>query len=149
MCGIIGIVGREEVSDRLLAGLRRLEYRGYDSAGLCTIVDGRLERRRAEGKLDNLARELAADPLPGTVGIAHTRWATHGAPTRDNAHPHATDEVALVHNGIIENFRPLREELIAEGRVFASQTDTEVVAHLVSREIERGAHPKDAVAATH
>ncbi|MFC7499540.1 glutamine--fructose-6-phosphate transaminase (isomerizing) [Enterovirga sp. GCM10030262] len=148
MCGIIGIVGREEVSDRLLAGLRRLEYRGYDSAGLCTIVDGRLERRRAEGKLDNLARELAADPLPGTVGIAHTRWATHGAPTRDNAHPHATDEVALVHNGIIENFRPLREELIAEGRVFASQTDTEVVAHLVSREIERGAHPKDAVAAT-
>ncbi|HEY6916766.1 MAG TPA: glutamine--fructose-6-phosphate transaminase (isomerizing) [Allosphingosinicella sp.] len=146
MCGIIGILGREEVSDRLLEGLRRLEYRGYDSAGLCTIVDGRLERRRAEGKLDNLARELAAAPLPGTVGIAHTRWATHGAPTRDNAHPHATEEVALVHNGIIENFRPLREELIADGRTFTSQTDTEVVAHLISREIENGAEPRDAVA---
>ncbi|PWG01376.1 glutamine--fructose-6-phosphate transaminase (isomerizing) [Sphingosinicella humi] len=145
MCGIIGILGREEVSDRLLQGLRRLEYRGYDSAGLCTVIDGRLERRRAEGKLDNLARELDAEPLPGVVGIAHTRWATHGAPTRDNAHPHATGEVAVVHNGIIENFRPLREELIAEGRSFASQTDTEVVAHLVSREIERGADPKEAV----
>ena len=148
MCGIIGILGREEVSDRLVQGLRRLEYRGYDSAGLCTIVDGKLERRRAEGKLDNLARELDAAPLPGTVGIAHTRWATHGAPTRDNAHPHATEEVALVHNGIIENFRPLRDELIAEGRSFTSQTDTEVVAHLVSREVERGVSPKDAVAAT-
>jgi glucosamine--fructose-6-phosphate aminotransferase (isomerizing) len=145
MCGIIGILGREEVSDRLLAGLRRLEYRGYDSAGLCTIVDGALERRRAEGKLDNLARELASDPLPGVVGIAHTRWATHGAPTRDNAHPHATPEVAVVHNGIIENFRSLREELIGEGRSFESQTDTEVVAHLVSREIERGADPRQAV----
>ena len=146
MCGIIGIVGREQVSARLIEGLRRLEYRGYDSAGLCTIVDGHLERRRAEGKLDNLAREVAADPLPGVVGIAHTRWATHGAPTRDNAHPHATEEVALVHNGIIENFRPLREELIADGRSFSSQTDTEVVAHLISREIENGASPKDAVA---
>jgi glucosamine--fructose-6-phosphate aminotransferase (isomerizing) len=148
MCGIIGIVGRIEVADRLMDGLRRLEYRGYDSAGLCTIVDGRLERRRAEGKLNNLADELAAHPLPGTVGIAHTRWATHGAPTRDNAHPHATEEVALVHNGIIENFRPLRDELIAEGRKFSSQTDTEVVAHLVSREIEQGVHPRDAVAKT-
>jgi glucosamine--fructose-6-phosphate aminotransferase (isomerizing) len=148
MCGIIGIVGKEEVSGRLLEGLRRLEYRGYDSAGLCTIVDERLERRRAEGKLDNLARELAADPLPGTVGIAHTRWATHGAPTRDNAHPHATAEVALVHNGIIENFRPLREELVADGRVFTSQTDTEVVAHLISREIEQGAQPHEAVSRT-
>ena len=148
MCGIIGIVGREEVAGRLLDGLKRLEYRGYDSAGLCTVVDGRLERRRAEGKLDNLARELAAAPLPGQVGIAHTRWATHGAPTRDNAHPHATAEVALVHNGIIENFRPLREELVADGRAFSSQTDTEVVAHLISREIERGASPKDAVART-
>ncbi|SMF74801.1 glutamine--fructose-6-phosphate transaminase (isomerizing) [Allosphingosinicella indica] len=145
MCGIIGILGNDTVSDRLIAGLRRLEYRGYDSAGLCTIVDGRLERRRAEGKLDNLAREVAEHPLRGEVGIAHTRWATHGAPTRDNAHPHATDEVALVHNGIIENFRPLRAELEAEGRSFESQTDTEVVAHLVSREIEQGAEPKDAV----
>jgi len=148
MCGIIGIVGKEEVSGRLLEGLRRLEYRGYDSAGLCTIVNERLERRRAEGKLDNLARELAADPLPGMVGIAHTRWATHGAPTRDNAHPHATAEVALVHNGIIENFRPLREELMADGRVFTSQTDTEVVAHLISREIEQGAQPHEAVSRT-
>ncbi|HEX8258219.1 MAG TPA: glutamine--fructose-6-phosphate transaminase (isomerizing) [Allosphingosinicella sp.] len=148
MCGIIGIVGHGDVAGRLMDGLKRLEYRGYDSAGLCTIVDGRLERRRAEGKLENLARELASEPLPGQVGIAHTRWATHGAPTRDNAHPHATAEVALVHNGIIENFRPLREELVAEGRSFTSQTDTEVVAHLVSREIERGASPKDAVART-
>ena len=148
MCGIIGIVGKQQVSGRLLEGLRRLEYRGYDSAGMCTIVDGALERRRAEGKLDNLARELAEEPLPGDVGIAHTRWATHGAPTRDNAHPHATEEVALVHNGIIENFRPLREELIAEGRKFTSQTDTEVVAHLVSREIEQGAEPHEAVSRT-
>jgi glucosamine--fructose-6-phosphate aminotransferase (isomerizing) len=148
MCGIIGIVGREEVSPRLMDGLRRLEYRGYDSAGLCTIVDGRLERRRAEGKLDNLARELEAHPLQGLTGIAHTRWATHGAPTRDNAHPHATEEVALVHNGIIENFRPLREELIADGRSFQSETDTEVVAHLVSREVERGATPEQAVSRT-
>src|SRR3546814_2740535 len=147
MGGISGILGREEVSDRLLEGLRRLEYRGYDSAGLCTVIDGRLERRRAEGKLDNLARELSQEPLPGIVGIAHTRWATHGAHPRDNAHPHATDEVAVVPNGTITTFRPLREELVAEGRTFASQTDTEVVAHLVSREIERGAHPKDAVAA--
>ena len=145
MCGIIGIVGKGDVAGRLIDGLRRLEYRGYDSAGLCTIVDGKLERRRAEGKLDNLVRELADDPLPGAVGIAHTRWATHGAPTRDNAHPHATGEVALVHNGIIENFRPLREELIAEGRQFESQTDTEVVAHLISREIENGAEPHEAV----
>ncbi len=148
MCGIIGIVGREEVSARLMDGLRRLEYRGYDSAGIATLQDGAIERRRAEGKLDNLAVELAAHPLRGQVGIAHTRWATHGAPTRDNAHPHATGEVALVHNGIIENFRPLRDELIADGRTFASQTDTEVVAHLVSREIERGATPETAVSRT-
>src|SRR3954465_13335009 len=112
MCGILGMVGREEVPPRLLQGLRRLEYRGYDSAGICTIVDGRLERRRAEGKLDKLAGELREHPLAGTVGIAHTRWATHGAPTLGNAHPHIVDGVALVHNGIIENFRPLREEMI-------------------------------------
>ena len=148
MCGIIGIVGREAVTERLMDGLRRLEYRGYDSAGLCTIVDGRLERRRAEGKLDNLQRVLDSHPLPGTTGIAHTRWATHGAPTRDNAHPHATEEVALVHNGIIENFKPLRDELIADGRVFQSQTDTEVVAHLISREVENGASPEEAVSRT-
>jgi glucosamine--fructose-6-phosphate aminotransferase (isomerizing) len=146
MCGIIGIVGASQVAPRLMDGLRRLEYRGYDSAGLCTIVEGKLERRRAEGKLDNLANVLAEEPLPGNVGIAHTRWATHGAPTVGNAHPHIVDGVALVHNGIIENFRPLREEMQAEGRVFLSETDSEVVAHLVDRELKRGLQPKDAVA---
>ena len=145
MCGIIGIVGKEEVADRLLDGLRRLEYRGYDSAGVASVHDGAIERRRAEGKLANLAKELIAEPLPGTTGIAHTRWATHGAPTTSNAHPHATQEVALVHNGIIENFKPLREELIARGRHFDSQTDTEVVAHLVSELVEQGASPQEAV----
>ena len=132
MCGIVGIVGAEDVADRLLDGLKRLEYRGYDSAGIATDFDGAIERRRASGKLVNLANELAAHPLPGKTGIAHTRWATHGGPTTNNAHPHATGEVAVVHNGIIENFKPLREELIARGRVFTSETDTEVVAHLVS-----------------
>jgi len=145
MCGIIGILGKDDVAVRLLEGLRRLEYRGYDSAGICTIHDGQLERRRAEGKLDNLARKLAAEPLPGVIGIAHTRWATHGAPTQDNAHPHATSEVALVHNGIIENFKPLRDELIAKGRKFESQTDTEVVAHLISHDVEAGMDPVEAV----
>jgi len=147
MCGIIGIVGHDEVANRLLQGLRRLEYRGYDSSGICTVVDGRLERRRAEGKLDNLARELAEAPLSGTVGIAHTRWATHGAPTLGNAHPHIVDGVALVHNGIIENFRPLREEMIAEGRTFESETDSEVVAHLVDHQLKQGKEPREAVAA--
>ncbi|MGN6377038.1 MAG: glutamine--fructose-6-phosphate transaminase (isomerizing), partial [Sphingomonas sp.] len=131
MCGIVGIVGKEDVAERLLDGLRRLEYRGYDSAGIATDTDGQIERRRASGKLINLARELAEHPLPGCTGIAHTRWATHGGPTTNNAHPHATGEVALVHNGIIENFRSLREELQARGRTFESETDTEVVAHLV------------------
>ena len=145
MCGIIGIVGSEDVAGRLIEGLRRLEYRGYDSAGVCTVHDGELDRRRAEGKLDNLARKLDAEPLPGLIGIAHTRWATHGAPTQDNAHPHATGEVALVHNGIIENFKPLRDELIAKGRVFQSQTDTEVVAHLISVDVEAGMDPVEAV----
>ena len=147
MCGIIGIIGREDVADRLVDGLRRMEYRGYDSAGVCTVEGGTLIRRRAEGKLGNLVRELAANPAPGTIGIAHTRWATHGAPTTSNAHPHATAEVALVHNGIIENFRALREELTARGRVFESETDTEVVAHLVSEQVESGCSPADAVTA--
>jgi glutamine---fructose-6-phosphate transaminase (isomerizing) len=146
MCGIVGIVGKSEVAQRLFDGLKRLEYRGYDSAGICTIDHGDLARRRAEGKLDNLARELGREPLGGTIGIAHTRWATHGAPTVDNAHPHIVGPVAIVHNGIIENFKPLREELIADGRKFNSETDTEVVAHLVAREVEGGASPQDAVA---
>src|ERR687886_480055 len=147
MCGIVGIVGKSDVARRLFDGLKRLEYRGYDSAGICTIQGGELVRRRAEGKLDNLARELEAHPLHGATGIAHTRWATHGAPTVGNAHPHIVGPVALVHNGIIENFKPLRDALIAEGRTFHSETDTEVVGHLVAREIERGASPQDAVAA--
>ncbi|SEL90319.1 glutamine--fructose-6-phosphate transaminase [Sphingomonas palmae] len=147
MCGIVGIVGRDDVADRLLDGLKRLEYRGYDSAGIATDHDGAIERRRASGKLVNLARELAEHPLPGQTGIAHTRWATHGGPTTNNAHPHATDEVAVVHNGIIENFKPLREELIARGRVFTSETDTEVVAHLVSEQVEAGLDPQSAVRA--
>ena len=146
MCGIIGIVGDKPVSERLVDGLRRMEYRGYDSAGLCTIHDGELIRRRAEGKLSNLVGELAEHPAPGDIGIAHTRWATHGAPTASNAHPHATGEVALVHNGIIENFKPLRDELIADGRTLESETDSEVVAHLVSREVENGATPEQAMA---
>ena len=147
MCGIIGILGQESVAGRLMQGLRRLEYRGYDSAGICTIVEGALERRRAEGKLDNLARVLGDEPLDGTVGIAHTRWATHGAPTLGNAHPHIVDGVALVHNGIIENFRPLREEMQGAGRTFQSETDSEVVAHLIDHELKQGKHPREAVAA--
>ena len=146
MCGIVGIVGDRPVAQRLFEGLKRLEYRGYDSAGICTIHDGELDRRRAEGKLDNLKRELHAHPLSGDIGIAHTRWATHGAPTVNNAHPHIAGPVALVHNGIIENFKPLRDELIADGRTILSDTDSEVVAHLVAREIERGASPEEAVA---
>ena len=147
MCGIIGIVGTSDVAARLVDGLRRMEYRGYDSAGVCTISDGELVRRRAQGKLNNLVEELADNPAPGTTGIAHTRWATHGAPTEKNAHPHATPLVALVHNGIIENFKELRDELRAEGRTFESETDTEVVVHLVSRRIEEGMSPQEAVQA--
>jgi len=146
MCGIVAIAGKEAVAQRLFEGLKRLEYRGYDSAGICTVVDGQFERQRAEGKLDNLAAKLVEDRPEGTIGIAHTRWATHGAPTEGNAHPHIVGPVALVHNGIIENFKPLRDELIADGRTFQSETDSEVVAHLVAREIERGAEPQAAVA---
>ncbi len=147
MCGIVGILGGDDVAERLLDGLRRLEYRGYDSAGIATIDHGEIERRRASGKLVNLARELAAHPLPGSIGIAHTRWATHGGPTTNNAHPHATDHVAVVHNGIIENFKALSDELSGRGRVFTSETDTEVVAHLVSEQVEAGLSPQDAVKA--
>ncbi len=145
MCGIVGILGREDVADRLLDGLKRLEYRGYDSAGIATIHGGRIERRRAQGKLVNLAKKLAEEPLPGTIGIAHTRWATHGAPTEDNAHPHQAGRVVVVHNGIIENFKPLRDELIADGREFGSQTDTEVVAHLIDRAYVETGDPVAAV----
>jgi len=147
MCGIIGIVGKSAVADRLVDGLRRMEYRGYDSAGVCTIDGGALIRRRAPGKLSNLVVELARNPAPGNTGIAHTRWATHGAPTAANAHPHATEHLALVHNGIIENFRPLREALMARGRHFESETDTEVVAHLLSEQVEAGKSPEEAVQA--
>ena len=146
MCGIIGIVGKEAVAERLVDGLRRMEYRGYDSAGICTIADGRLVRRRAEGKLNNLVVELAEHSAPGDIGIAHTRWATHGAPTANNAHPHATDHVALVHNGIIENYKELRAELRDAGRTLESDTDSEVVAHLVSHLVENGETPENAVA---
>lgn len=145
MCGIIGIVGNRPVADRLVDGLKRMEYRGYDSAGICTLNDGEMIRRRAEGKLSNLVAELADHPAPGEIGIAHTRWATHGAPTANNAHPHATEHVSLVHNGIIENFRSLREELRSRGRKFESETDSEVVAHMLSEEVENGASPQDAI----
>nr|WP_298926457.1 glutamine--fructose-6-phosphate transaminase (isomerizing) [uncultured Erythrobacter sp.] len=145
MCGIIGIVGSEAVSDRLVDGLKRMEYRGYDSSGICTLHDGQLVRRRAKGKLANLVNVLRESDAPGNVGIAHTRWATHGAPTAENAHPHATGEVAIVHNGIIENFKELRAELAAEGRTFESETDSEVVAHMVSHQIEAGLDPVAAV----
>lgn len=145
MCGIIGIIGREDLSERLFQGLRRLEYRGYDSAGMCTIHDGKLDRRRAEGKLDNLGRVLANDPLPGKIGIAHTRWATHGAPTVANAHPHIAGDVAVVHNGIIENFKTLRDELLERGHHFESETDTEVVAHLLDEQMQAGKDPRHAV----
>ncbi|MCZ6765088.1 MAG: glutamine--fructose-6-phosphate transaminase (isomerizing) [Alphaproteobacteria bacterium] len=146
MCGIIGILGRGPVAPKLLDGLRRLEYRGYDSAGVATLVNGSIERRRAEGKLVNLAERIAAEPIDGTIGIGHTRWATHGLPNETNAHPHATDRVALVHNGIIENYRDLRDRLAADGHNFQSDTDSEVVAVLVTDFLRRGAAPREAVA---
>jgi glutamine---fructose-6-phosphate transaminase (isomerizing) len=148
MCGIIGIIGREPVAPQLIDALKRLEYRGYDSAGVATLEHGLITRRRAEGKLRNLELKLAREPLSGTIGIGHTRWATHGRPTENNAHPHATDRLAVVHNGIIENFSELRHELEAKGAKFATETDTEVVAHLVSQEIKRGLSPIEAVKAT-
>jgi glutamine---fructose-6-phosphate transaminase (isomerizing) len=147
MCGIVGIIGERAVAPLLVDGLRRLEYRGYDSTGIATLVDGQIDRRRAEGKLANLERRLADAPLGGRVGIGHTRWATHGAPTETNAHPHATARVAVVHNGIIENYQELKDELAAEGRTFASQTDTEIVAHLVDHYLAHGLDPVAAAAA--
>src|SRR5450631_4412989 len=147
MCGIVGILGLTPVAGHLVDALKRLEYRGYDSAGIATLDHGVLARRRAEGKLQALATRLEKEPLGGTIGIGHTRWATHGRPTESNAHPHATEQVAVVHNGIIENFRELREKLIAGGAKFGSETDTEVVAHLVSAEMKAGKSPVEAVAA--
>ena len=147
MCGIVGILGREPVAGSLVDALKRLEYRGYDSAGVATLEGGQLARRRAEGKLRNLETRLAREPLTGTIGIGHTRWATHGKPTENNAHPHATDRLAVVHNGIIENFRELREELEGKGAKFGSETDTEVVAHLVTHEMKNGRSPVEAVQA--
>ena len=148
MCGIIGIIGVEPVAGRLVEALRRLEYRGYDSAGIATLENGAISRRRAPGKLGNLANKLQAEPLGGTIGIGHTRWATHGGPTENNAHPHATARVAVVHNGIIENYRELLAELATDGYLPKTDTDTEVVALLVTRELDRGLPPQEAVAVT-
>ncbi len=148
MCGIIGIIAKDSVASGLLEGLRRLEYRGYDSAGIATLVDGRIERRRAEGKLANLARRIELEPVQGAIGIGHTRWATHGQPTETNAHPIATDRVAVVHNGIIENFQALRAELTTLGYVFQSETDTEAVAILATWFLDQGFAPQEAVAHT-
>src|ERR1700745_4379170 len=144
MCGIIGIIGGEPAARHLINALKRLEYRGYDSAGVATLEGGKLTRRRAEGKLKNLESRLTREPLKGTIGIGHTRWATHGRPTENNAHPHATEKVAVVHNGIIENFAELRQELEGQGVKFSTETDTEVIVHLVTEELKRGAAPVDA-----
>jgi glucosamine--fructose-6-phosphate aminotransferase (isomerizing) len=148
MCGIVGILGRGPVADQIVDSLKRLEYRGYDSAGVATLEGDHLERRRAEGKLKNLEARLKAEPLAGHTGIGHTRWATHGKPNETNAHPHATDRVAVVHNGIIENFRELREGLQKKGTVFKTETDTEIVVHLVDDFLSQGFKPVDAVKAT-
>ena len=147
MCGIVGVVGREAAAPRLVEALRRLEYRGYDSAGIATLVNGHIERRRAEGKLANLAAVLDLDPLDGTTGIGHTRWATHGAPTERNAHPHGTARVSVVHNGIIENFAELRAELEAQGAAFETETDTETFVRLVDDFLHQGYTPQAGFAA--
>ncbi len=147
MCGIIGIIGKGEAAPLLLEGLKRLEYRGYDSAGIATLNGQGIQRRRAEGKLSNLQQRLDEEPLTGTTGIGHTRWATHGVPNEANAHPHATGRVAIVHNGIIENFVELRAELVDAGHKLASETDTEVIVHLIDRLLDDGLSPKEATAA--
>ena len=148
MCGIIGTIGKADAPPILLDGLKRLEYRGYDSAGIATLVDGGIERRRAEGKIANLESLIDGDPLSSTIGIGHTRWATHGSPTEVNAHPHADDRVVLVHNGIIENFQELRQELSQAGHKFQTETDTEAVVHLISSYLADGKTPAEAVAAS-
>ena len=147
MCGIIGIVGGNPVAPLLLDALRRLEYRGYDSAGIATLVNGKIDRRRAEGKLRNLAQRLEEAPIEGTTGIGHTRWATHGRPSEINAHPHANAHVAVVHNGIVENYHELKRALEADGAVFETETDTEVIVHLITQELKRQASPREATAA--
>src|SRR6201996_7123816 len=147
MCGIVGVIGARPAAPLILEALRRLEYRGYDSAGIATLVNGHIDRRRAEGKLGNLAASLDRSGLPGSIGIGHTRWATHGAPTESNAHPHGTARVSLVHNGIIENHAELRAELEAEGQEFSTETDTETVAQLVDLNLKRGMAPIDAAGA--
>src|ERR1700743_216079 len=147
MCGIVGIAGTRDAVPVILEALKRLEYRGYDSAVIATLVGGKIERRRSPGKLSKLDAVLQQHPLGGHTGIGHTRWATHGAPTEANAHPHATARVAIVHNGIIENFRELRDELIAKGHKFESQTDSEVAAHLVTANLDQGMTPEDAAKA--
>ncbi|NBR11629.1 MAG: glutamine--fructose-6-phosphate aminotransferase, partial [Alphaproteobacteria bacterium] len=147
MCGIVGIISNEPAAAQAIEALKRLEYRGYDSSGVASLSsDGRIERLRAEGKLKNLAAKLNAHPLVGHIAIGHTRWATHGRPTEDNAHPHATERVAVVHNGIIENFRELRAELEKEGVKFSSETDTEAVLHLVDRALQKSGDPTHAIA---
>src|SRR5215216_158494 len=148
MCGIVGILGREAVAVPMVEALKRLEYRGYDSAGVATLESGQLTRCRAEGKLKNLEAKLNREPLGGTIGIGHTRWATHGRPNEVNAHPHATERVAVVHNGIIENFRELLADLAKDGYLPKTQTDTESVALWVSRELANGADRELAVART-
>ncbi len=147
MCGIIGVIGQQPAAPLILDALRRLEYRGYDSAGVATLVNGHIDRRRAEGKLGNLIAALDRSPLPGTTGIGHTRWATHGAPTENNAHPHGTVRVSIVHNGIIENHAELRAELEAAGQEFSTETDTETVAQLVDLHLQRGMAPAEAAGA--
>ncbi len=144
MCGIIGIIGKNDVTGQLLDGLKRLEYRGYDSAGIATLDGDLITRQRAEGKLVNLAERLKIEPLAGVTGIGHTRWATHGVPNEENAHPHATERVAVVHNGIIENFQELRDEVVAAGHVLASETDTEVIVHLIDAQLSAGKSPTEA-----
>jgi len=138
VCGIVGVIGESDAAPRIVEGLRRLEYRGYDSAGIATLVNGGIDLRRAEGKLTHLENLLAERPVTGALGIGHTRWATHGVPSESNAHPHATERVAVVHNGIIENFQTLRDELAAEGHEFATDTDTEVVPQLIHYFLKQG-----------
>ncbi len=148
MCGIVGILGTEPVAMQLVEALRRLEYRGYDSAGIAVLKDGEIDRVRAPGKLDNLYAKVAGNGWDATTGIGHTRWATHGAPNETNAHPHQAGNVVVVHNGIIENYRALKDELAADGIVCDTETDTEVVAQLINQKLDAGLPPRDAVSRT-